>query len=123
MRAADGRQIVLPNAIAASQATINLSATHASSPIIIKIRVSKDADLEAARRIAGRVAAENAGVRNVAGCFLTEIDAETVTFELRLAAPVSTQRDALRSTILGQLAQRLLTAGIRSSHADRLALS
>jgi small conductance mechanosensitive channel len=123
LRATDGHQIVLPNAIAASQVTINLSTTHASPPIVIKIRVSKDADLELARQIAGRVAADNAGEKNVAGCFLTEIDAETVTFELRLAAPETTQRDALRSTIMGQLAQPFLAAGIRSHNADRLALS
>jgi small-conductance mechanosensitive channel len=123
LRATDERQVVLPNAIAASQVTINLSTTHASSAIVIKIRVSKDADVEVARQIAGRVAADNAGEKNVVGCFLTEIEAETVTFELRLAAPETTQRDALRSTILGQLAQRFRAAGVRSQYADRLALS
>src|ERR1700724_2561477 len=49
LRAPDGHMIVLPNAIAASQVTINLNTTYAPWPITITIRLSRDADIEAAR--------------------------------------------------------------------------
>src|SRR5580693_1980904 len=42
LRAADGHMIVLPNAIAASQVTINLSSNYAPWPITITIRLSRD---------------------------------------------------------------------------------
>src|SRR5580704_13358040 len=61
LRAPDGHLIVLPNAIAASQVTINLNTTYAPWPSTITIRLSRDADVEEARKLSLSTAAEIAG--------------------------------------------------------------
>jgi small conductance mechanosensitive channel len=118
LRAPDGHLIVLPNAIAASQVTINLNTTYAPWPITITIRLSRDADIEAARQLALRVATESAGQKAVVGCFLTKIEPAAITLELRLQAPDIAGRDALRSKLLTLLLKQFVDAKIGSSTAD-----
>jgi len=118
LRAPDGHMIVLPNAIAASQVTINLNTTYAPWPITITIRLSRDADIESARQLALSVAAEIAGEQAVVGCFLTKIDAAAITLELRFKAADAAGRDALRSKILTTLPHRFAEAKIGSSGAE-----
>jgi len=123
LRAPDGHLIVLPNAIAASQVTINLNTTYAPWPITITVRLSRDADMEAARQLALSVAAENAGEQAVVGCFLTKIDDAAITLELRFKAADAAGRDALRSKMLTTLARRFGEAKIGSSGAELPAFS
>jgi small conductance mechanosensitive channel len=123
LRAPDGHLIVLPNAVAASQVTINLNATYAPWPITMTIRLSRDADTEAARRLALDVAAEAAGEKTVVGCFLTKVDAAAITLELRLQAPDAAGRDTLRSKMLTALPRRFAEAKIGSSGAELPAFS
>src|SRR6202042_935922 len=52
LRAPAGHLIVLPNSIAASQVVLNLSSNYAPWPLTIVIRVSRDADIEAAQKLA-----------------------------------------------------------------------
>ena len=63
LRTDDGRFVVLPNSIAASQVTINLSASqaHTPAPLAIVIRVGREADIEAARQAALRTTQDVAG--------------------------------------------------------------
>ncbi len=123
LRAPDGHMIVLPNAIAASQVTINLNTTYAPWPITITIRLSRDADIEAARRLALSVAAEIAGQAAVVGCFLTKVDAAAITLELRFKATDASGRDTLRSKMLTSLPVRFAEAKIGSSGAELPAFS
>jgi small conductance mechanosensitive channel len=123
LRAPDGHMIVLPNAIAASQVTINLNTTYAPWPITITIRLSRDADIEAARQLALGVAAEIAGQAAVVGCFLTKIDAAAITLELRFKAADAAGRDSLRSKILTALPRRFAEAKIGSSGTELPAFS
>jgi small conductance mechanosensitive channel len=123
LRAPDGHKIVLPNAIAASQVTINLDTTYAPWPITITIRLSRDADIEAARQLALSVAAEIAGKQSVVGCFLTKVDAATITLELRFKAADAASRDALRSKMLTALPHRFAEAKIGSSGTELPAFS
>ena len=123
LRAPDGHMIVLPNAIAASQVTINLNTTYAPWPITITIRLSRDADVEAARKLALSTAAEIAGEAAVVGCFLTKIDAAAITLELRLKAANAGGRDVLRSKMLPTLPQRFAEAKIGSSGTELPAFS
>jgi small-conductance mechanosensitive channel len=123
LRAPDGHKIVLPNAIAASQVTINLSTTYAPWPISITIRLSRDADIEAARQLALSVAAEIAGKEWVVGCFLTKVDAATITLELRFKAADAASRDAVRSKMLTALPRRFEEAKIGSSGTEFPAFS
>jgi small-conductance mechanosensitive channel len=123
LRAPDGHFIVLPNAIAASQVTINLNTTYAPWPITITMRLSRDADIEAARQLALSVAAENAGEQAVVGCFLTKVDAVAITLELRFKAADAAGRDALRSKMLTALPRRFAEAKIGSSGTELPAFS
>jgi small conductance mechanosensitive channel len=123
LRAPDGHLIVLPNAIAASQVTINLNTTYAPWPINLTLRLSRDADIEAARQLALNVAKESAGEAAVVGCFLTKVDAAAITLELRLKATDAAARDALRSKMLSAMPRRFAEAKIGSSGAELPAFS
>jgi small conductance mechanosensitive channel len=118
LRAQDGHLIVLPNSIAASQVSINLSDTFAPGSFAISIRVRRDADLEAARRLAVEVAKDRVGEKAVLGCYLTKVDGDAVTLDLRLSAPNAAGRDTLRSTLMGELTQRFdaVAAGSSTGH-------
>jgi small conductance mechanosensitive channel len=123
LRAPDGHLIVLPNSSAASQVILNLNATFAPWPITITIRLSRNANQETARQLALTVAAEAVGEKAVIGCFLTKMDATSITLELRVLAPDATGRDALRSKLMASLAQRFGEVRIDPSTADLPAFS
>src|ERR1700742_5193828 len=123
LRAPDGHMIVLPNAIAASQVTINLNTTYAPWPITITIRLSRDADVEAARQLALSTAAEIAGEGGGGGRFLTQSEWAAITLELRLKAANAGGRDVLRSKMLTTLPQRFAEAKIGSSGTELPAFS
>jgi small conductance mechanosensitive channel len=106
LRAPAGHLIILPNSSAASQVIINLNATYAPWPLVITIHLSRHADQEAARRLALAAAAAAAGEKSIIGCFLTKMDAASITLELRLVAPDAAARDTLRSKLMANLAQR-----------------
>jgi small conductance mechanosensitive channel len=118
LRAPAGHLIVLPNSVAASQVTINLSSTFAPWPLVITIRVARDVEVDAARQLALAVAREVAGEKGVVGCFLTKVDATAITCELRLLAQDAASRDALRSKMLVSLANRFAEAHIGSAGGD-----
>jgi small conductance mechanosensitive channel len=123
LRAADGHIITVPNAVAASSVTVNLTNSYSPWPLTITLRIARDADIEEARRLAAKVAAENAGEKAVIGCFLTKVDATAITLELRLQAADAAGRDTLRSTLLAALPPRFIEAKIGSSSAELPAVS
>jgi small conductance mechanosensitive channel len=112
LRTADGRFVVVPNALAASQVSINLSSTYSPWPLAIAIRVNRDADLDAVQKLAVTVANEVAGEKAVGGCFLTKVEATAAVLELRVRAPDAASRDSLRAALLVRLAQRFTDAGL-----------
>ena len=112
LRSADGRLIVVPNALAASQVSINLGSTFAPWPISIAIRVNRDADLETARKQALSIATEVVGEAAVRGCFLTKVEAAAAVLELRAQAPDAGSRDSVRAALLFKLAQGFTEPGL-----------
>ena len=102
----DGRSVVLPNSIAASQVTLNLSPGTARWPLTITIRLNRDADIPGAQKLAQEAATEVVGTAGVAGCYLTRIDAGEAQLELRLRAPDATSRDAQRAAVILKLDER-----------------
>jgi small conductance mechanosensitive channel len=123
LRTPDGRLIIVPNSIAASQVTINLNTTYAPWPITVTIRLSRDAPLDAAQKLALAVAAENAGEKAVIGCYLTKIEATAITLELKFLAHDSAGRATLRSKMLAELAQRFGDAHLGSGGPETPAFS
>ena len=125
LRTDDGRFVVLPNSVAASQVIINLSASqaHTPAPLVITIRVSRATDIEAARQTALRTAREAVTESAVLGCFVTRMDATGTTLELRVRAPQAAERDALRSKLLEQLARRFAAGGLDPGEGERASFS
>jgi small conductance mechanosensitive channel len=119
LRTADGRFVVLPNSVAASQVVLNLSSTFAPGQMTIPIRVARDADLEAARTLAVSVAHEMLGDKAVSGCYLTRMDATAAVLELRVRAPDLAQRDGVRSQLVARLAQRFSAFSSPSAGSER----
>src|SRR5580692_11692426 len=107
LRAPAGHLIVVPNSVAASQVTINLNTDtlFAAWPLVITIRLARTVDVEAARDLALKAANEK-GDAKVLGCYLTKVEAEAVSLELRLVAKDAPHRDRLRSTLLVELSRR-----------------
>src|SRR6202162_6011498 len=106
LRAQDGRLVVLPNSLAASQVVLNLSSTFAPLMTSILLRISRDSDIEAARKLALEVAAEIVGEKAVKGCYLTKVDAATAELELHFQVADTAGRYSTRATLISRLAQR-----------------
>ncbi|HEX8783654.1 MAG TPA: mechanosensitive ion channel family protein [Steroidobacteraceae bacterium] len=125
LRTDDGRFVVLPNSLAASQVIINLSASqaHTPAPLAITIRVSRATDIETARQTALRTAREALTESAVLGCFVTRMDATGTTLELRVRAPHAAERDTLRSKLLEQLALRFAAGGLEPGEGGRASFS
>ncbi len=111
--------MVLPNSVAASQVALNLSPGTGRWPVSIVIRVSRDADIEAASRLARSAAAEVIGEAAVSGCFLTKVDATEAQLELRFQASESASRDSQRAAVMLRLDQRFAGIGNGAAAAQR----
>jgi small conductance mechanosensitive channel len=114
LRTADGRLVVVPNALAASQVSINLSSNYNYSPwpLTITLRVNRDANLDTVEKLAVTVAKEVVDAKDVTGCFLTKVEATAAVLELRVRAPDAASRDTLRAALLAKLTQRFTDAGL-----------
>jgi small conductance mechanosensitive channel len=106
LRVQDGRFVVLPNSVAASQVTLNLSPEIGRWPLTITMRVNRDTDLAAASKLARSAAAEIVGEAAISGCYLTRIDATEAQLELRIQAPDAASRDSQRAAVMIRLDQR-----------------
>src|SRR6202453_1183491 len=119
LRAPAGQLIVVPNSLAASQVTINLNTDTSFTPwpLVISIRLARTVDVEAARDLAVKVANDKRDARAVLGCYLTKVEADAVTLELRLVAKDAADRDKSRSMLLAELAHRFAEAHLGGSAA------
>ncbi len=88
--------------------SINLSSTYSPWPITIGIRVSRDADIEAAQKLAITVANETVGEKAVGGCFLTKVEATAAVLELRVQAPDAAGRDKVAGGSTGETVAAVL---------------
>jgi small-conductance mechanosensitive channel len=114
LRTDDGRLVVLPNSVAASQVVINLSASQPrSAPLAIAIRIGRATDVGAARELALRTAGEAVGESGVLGCFVTRMDEGGATLELRVRSPQpGADRDPLHSKLVERLARSFAASGL-----------
>ncbi len=119
LRTFDGRRVVLPNSLAASQIAINLGGASAPAPLAIAIRVSRQTDLDAARREALHTAQLTVEESQVLGCFLTRIEPNAAVLELRIRAPDAADRDAVRSKLVAALAHNFAESGLDSQGGER----
>jgi small conductance mechanosensitive channel len=112
LRAPDARLIVLPNSVAASQVHDQPQPDlHARGRCRSRSTSAAAPMWKRPAKLAIRVAAESVGAKAVIGCYLTRIEAASAVLELRLQAPDSGSRDALRSTLLERLARQFAQSG------------
>ena len=123
LRTPDGRRVVLPNALAATQVVLNVSSTFVPWQMSITIRIAREADIEAACRLATAVAAEILGEKAVSGCLLTKVEPTAAVLELRFQAPDAPGRDALRAKLLSALTQRFAETGTGAAGSERPSFS
>jgi small conductance mechanosensitive channel len=110
IRVQDGRSVVLPNSVAASQTAINLSPGTGRWQQVIVIRLSRDADIEAACKLAREAAAQVVGEAAVTSCLLTRIDATEAQLELRFLASGANSRETQRAAVMLALDRRFSAA-------------
>jgi small conductance mechanosensitive channel len=110
IRVQDGRSVVLPNSVAASQTAINLSPGNGRWQQVIAIRLSRDADLEAASKLAREAAAQVVGEAAVSSCFLTRVDATEAQLELRFQASDAVHRETQRAAVMLALDRKFTAA-------------
>lgn len=123
LRTPDGRLVVLPNSLAASQVTINFREARTTAPVAVTIHIGRQTDADAARTLALRVGREVAGEGAAPGCFVTRIEAGAAVLELRVRPPQGADRDALRSQLLTALARAFAQAGLDAEQGERAAFS
>ncbi len=80
LRADDGRQLVMPNSLIASQTSINLSLTHPGC--IVTLKLSHDADVDKARKILIDIATQHPNCAGPPDCRLTALAPAGVTITL-----------------------------------------
>jgi len=119
LRVQDGRFVVLPNSVAASQVTLNLSPGTGRWPVSIAIRLNRDADIDAATTLVRAAAAQVVGEAAVTGCLLTRVDATEAQLELRFQAKDAGSRDAQRAAVILRLDQRFTAAAHSTAAAQR----
>ena len=110
IRVQDGRAVILPNSIAASQTAINLSPGAGRWQQVIAIRIGRDADIEAACKLAREAAAQVVGESAVTSCFLTRVDATEAQLELRFQASGPTSRESERAAVIIALDRKFSAA-------------
>jgi small-conductance mechanosensitive channel len=123
LRTPDGRYVVLPNALAASQVVLNLSTTFAPWQMSIVIRMSRDADLEAARHAALEVAEQTVGKSGVKSCYLNRVDGDLAELELRYQVPDAASRQPMRANLIAKLSQRFDELQVAGSAHPRASFS
>lgn len=123
LRAPDGRFIVLPNALAASQVLLNLSSTFAPWQMSLAIRISRDADLQAACQAALEAAEQVVGKGAVKSCYLTKVDGELAELELRYQVADAASRQPMRARLIERLAQRFDRFQIPGASPSRASFS
>jgi small conductance mechanosensitive channel len=108
----DGRHVVLPNSVAASQVTLNLSAMRSAPILGVSIRIPRSAPLEkaqAAALTAARTVVDDAAIR---GCYLKTIEADSALLVLSVEVPSSQPVDALRAKLIANLVRHFAQEGL-----------
>jgi small-conductance mechanosensitive channel len=111
LRTADGREVVLPNALAASQVLLNLTAMRAAATLAITIRVPRTAPFEKAQEIATEAAKAVIGAAAVKGCYLKSIETNAAVLDLSIEAPSTEPIEATRAKLLSALDRKFSESG------------
>jgi small-conductance mechanosensitive channel len=116
LRTSDGREVVLPNSLAASQVVLNLTDMRVAAALAVTIRVPRTAPLDKVGEVARKAARTVVGDSAVKGCYLKVIEAEAAVLVLSVEPTVSEPVDATRANLLSALAREFSAAAL--DHPD-----
>jgi len=118
----DGRRVVLPNSLVASQVTLNL--THkGAGPLAVSIKIHRDADLTRAREVALQTVRKVFPDGGAGSCELTAIDADLALFILTVDLPAQVTESEARSKLLSALTREFAQAGLDEGTTRRTSFS
>ncbi len=123
LRTTDGRMVVVPNSLAASQVTINLGSPAPPSRLSVTIRVPRIADLGVIRDAALSSATTALGKEARKECFVTAFEASSAVLTLRTDVPPGTAMDEARTKVLSELAHELSPGAAGMPNGESATLS
>lgn len=113
LRAPDGRRVVLPNNLVATQTNINFSRNAARVLIEHSIVVANEADSAEARKLVLDAAKAIPKIAKVNGCFITNVNKEGTTLMISVVCFDPSDIAAIRSDLLGEVKKQFASAQIQ----------
>lgn len=112
LRTGDNRRVVIPNSLMASQTSINLSLTDARKMCIVPFRISREANVEQARKILIELAKQHPKALEYIACPVTALGKSSVTLSLQMWCADADAAESLRSDLLESAKQRFEQEGV-----------
>jgi small conductance mechanosensitive channel len=113
LRTADKRQLVIPNSIIASQASINLSSLPMRTSCGVSLYVATGSDVPKARQILLDAAKAHPKIAEVDGCYATRVTSRGVILSLSAACADPDAATGVKSDLLESAKKQFDAAGIR----------
>lgn len=112
LRTFDNRRIVVPNAVMATQVSVNLSAVDPRVIVSVPFTISYQSDVDRARSILLDLAGRHPDVLEVLGCPVTDLDASGVRMTLRAWCSTMDATYGVRFSLYEEGKRRFENAGI-----------
>ncbi|MDR3572149.1 MAG: mechanosensitive ion channel family protein [Candidatus Pacebacteria bacterium] len=112
LRAHDGRRVVVPNSIVASQTNINFSRNSARMLIELSVAVQSGSDIDQARKLFLTAAKTVPKIAKINGCFITTMTKEATTLMLSVMCFDPSDVVGIRSDVLEEFKKQLDGVGI-----------
>jgi small conductance mechanosensitive channel len=113
MRTADGRRLVIPNSIMASQTSINLSLAQSKAPCGVAVTIAEGGDIDKARKILLDVAKSVPKIEKVEGCFVTGVSGQGTVLTLSATCANSGDATQTKSDLLEGAKKQFDVAGVK----------
>jgi small conductance mechanosensitive channel len=107
LRTSDGRLVVLPNALAASQVSINLGSSAVRAPIAVTLKVPRSTDLSVLSKEAQQIAESVLDADAHPQVFVTGYEATSAVITVRAHTAAGASSDEMRARLMSALEKRL----------------
>jgi small conductance mechanosensitive channel len=112
LRTADGRRVVMPNNLIASQTNINFSRNAARMLAEVTILLADGKNIDEARKIFLKAAKEVKKITTVNGCFVTGLSKDGATLMISIMCLDPGDIASIKSDLLEKIHSKLDTSGI-----------
>jgi small-conductance mechanosensitive channel len=112
LRTSDNRRVVIPNSLMASQTNVNLSLTDVRKLCVVPIQISRNADIDQARKIVVDLARAHPKVLEYASCPVTALGATTLTLTLKVWCVNTETAEDIKNDLLEAVKKRFEEANV-----------